>query len=178
MSPRIKPLCLPEIEKASPHTPVIGVFAPCDPRIDKASRDRARNIVKMVAETISGAVVMPDKASVPVVYSPMLVDCEPQADVVAEQFRRAHVDIIVCAPDTWAFPQLTGISVVQQFPPNTPVNITCGNSGPKPGVVYAHALNGAMSQYGRLTTLNVGVWPDTGQNPQMNEATAQSLIDW
>ncbi len=68
--------------------------------------------------------------------------------------------------------------MVQQFPPHTPLNITCGNSGPRPGVVYAHALNGALSQYGRLASLNVGVWPDTGQNPQMTEGTRGSLIDW
>jgi L-fucose isomerase len=81
-------------------------------------------------------------------------------------------------PDTWAFPQLTGISLLQQFPADTPINITCGNSGPRPGVVYAHALNGAISQYGRLCTLNVGNWPDTGANPKMSPETAKWLIDW
>jgi L-fucose isomerase len=84
----------------------------------------------------------------------------------------------VCVPDTWAFPQLTTISLLQQFPGETPINITCGNSGPKPGVVYAHALNGAISQYGRMVALNVGTWPDTGMNPEMTEQTAKSLIDW
>jgi L-fucose isomerase len=89
----------------------------------------------MAAETISGAVVMPDKTPVPVVYSTVLVDGEAQADIVAQQFRKADVDILVCVPDTWAFPQLTAISLLQQFPADTPINITCGNSGPKPGVV-------------------------------------------
>jgi L-fucose isomerase len=132
----------------------------------------------MTADKISGQVVMPDKQPVPVVYSDVLVDNEAQADVVAQQFRQAGVNILVCAPDTWAFPQLTGISVLQQFPTDTPLNITCGNSGPKPGVVYAHALAGAISQYGRLVHLNVGNWADTGQNPQMSAATATALIDW
>ena len=158
--------------------PVIGVFSPCDPRVDKDSRQRAVNIVKMVAETISGTVVMPDKQPVSVVYSSVLVDSEAQADIVAQQFRKAGVNIIICAPDTWAFPQLTSISLLQQFPKDTPINITCGNSGPKPGVVYAHALSGAISQYGKLVTLNVGTWPDTGMNPKMTAQTAQSLIDW
>jgi L-fucose isomerase len=164
--------------KGEPKVPVIGVFATSDPRIDEASRKRCQNIVKMAADTISGEVVLPDKTAVPVVYSQMLVDGEKQADIVAEQFRKAGVDILVCVPDTWAFPQLTGISLLQQFPANTPINITCGNSGPKPGVVYAHALNGAFSQYGRLCTLNVGNWPDTGANPKMSEQTAKWLIDW
>ncbi len=164
--------------KGEPKIPVIGVFATSDPRIDESSRKRCQNIIKMTADTISGKVVLPDKKPVPVVYSTILVDGEKQADIVAEQFRKAGVDILVCVPDTWAFPQLTGISLLQQFPANTPINITCGNSGPKPGVVYAHALNGAISQYGRLCTLNVGNWPDTGINPKMSAETAKWLIDW
>ncbi len=164
--------------KGQTRVPVIGVFATSDPRIDQDSRRRCQNIVKMTADTISGKVVLPDKQAVPVVYSSVLVDGEKQADIVAEQFRKAGVDILVLVPDTWAFPQLTGISLLQQFPANTPINITCGNSGPKPGVVYAHALNGAISQYGRLCTLNVGNWPDTGANPKMSPETAKWLIDW
>jgi L-fucose/D-arabinose isomerase len=74
--------------------------------------------------------------------------------------------VLVCAPDTWAFPQLSVISLLQQFPKDTPINFTCGNSGPKPGVVFAHAVNGALAQYGRLSHLNVGTWPDTGLNPR------------
>jgi len=178
MAKRIESIRLPVIRKATPKVPVIGVFATSDPRIDKASRTRCQNIAKMAADCISGSVVLPDKTAVPVVYSTVLVDGEPQADIVAQQFRKAGVDILVCVPDTWAFPQLTAISLLQQFPANTPINITCGNSGPKPGVVYAHALNGAIAQYGRMVALNVGTWPDTGMEPQMTEQTAKNLIDW
>ncbi len=178
MAKKIKATCLDDIKKPSPKVPAIGVFAPCDPRIDAASRKRAQNIIAMVADTISGQVVLPDKTPVPVVYSDVLVDSEAQADLVAQQFRQAGVDILICAPDTWAFPQLTTISLLQQFSKETPINITCGNSGPKPGVVYAHALNGAIAQYGRLSTLNVGNWADTGMNPKMSAATSTSLIDW
>ena len=178
MAKKIEAVRLPSMRKATPKVPAIGVFAPSDPRIDEESRIRCQNIVKMAADTISGAVVLPDKTPVPVVYSTVLVDGEAQADIVAQQFRKAGVDIIVLVPDTWAFPQLTAISLLQQFPTNTPINITCGNSGPKPGVVYAHALGGAISQYGRLVALNVGTWPDTGMNPKMTEQTAKNLIDW
>ncbi len=169
---------LPVIRKAQPQVPVIGVFSPCDPRIDQPSRTRVQNVISMVADTISGTVMLPDKTHVPVVYSDILIDSEAQADIVAQQFRKAGVNILVCAPDTWAFPQLSTISLLQQFPKDTPINITCGNSGPKPGVVYAHALAGAISQYGKLVTLNVGNWPDTGQNPKMSKQTATNLIDW
>ena len=170
--------CLAKISKATPRMPIIGVFAPCDPRIDQASRTRAQNIIAMVADTISGQVVLPDKSPVSVVYSSVLVDSETQADIVAQQFRQAGVNILVCAPDTWAFPQLTGISLLQQFPKDTPLNITCGNSGPRPGVVYAHALTGAISQYNRMVHLNVGNWPDAGMYPKMSKPTATALIDW
>ena len=169
---------LPFEQKASPKVPTVGVFATGDPRIDQASRDRAVNIVEMAANGIAAGVKMPDGTPVPVVYSPVLVDGEPQADVVARQFREQGVDILVCAPDTWAFPQLSLISLLSQFPSDTPLNLTCGNSGPRPGVVFTHAASGAISQYGKLVHINVGTWPDTGSNPQMTESTARSLVDW
>jgi L-fucose isomerase len=132
----------------------------------------------MAANTISDAVTMPDKTPAPVVWSPTLVDGEVQADIVARQFRQAGVDILVCAPDTWAFPQLSLISLLQQFPADTPLNLTCGNSGPKPGVVFTHAASGAISQYGRLIHINVGTWPDRGLKPKMTKETSARLIDW
>jgi L-fucose isomerase len=178
MTQEARPTRLPDIADAKPKAPVIGVFAACDPRIDEDSRTRTQNVIEMVSRRISGAVVLPDGSPVPVVYSVTLIDGEAQADIVAQQFREAGVDILVCVPDTWAFPQLTTISLLQQFPADTPINITCGNSAPKPGVVYAHALNGAISQYGHMTALNVGTWPDEGMNPEMTEQTARDLIDW
>ena len=174
----MKAKCLTSIKKAQPQVPVIGVFSPCDPRIDQPSRTRVQNVVSMTADTISGSVMLADNTPVAVVYSNILVDSEAQADIVAQQFRKAGVNILVCAPDTWAFPQLTTISLLQQFRKDTPINITCGNSGPKPGVVYAHALAGAISQYGKLVSLNVGNWPDTGMRPKMSKQTASNLIDW
>ena len=158
--------------------PTFGVFATCDPRIDEASRQRAVNIVAMAARVIADNVHTPDGSAVNVVYSPILVDGESQADIVARQFQEEGVVALVCAPDTWAFPQLSLISLLQQFPDDTPLNLTCGNSGPKPGVVFTHAASGALSQYGRLVHINVGTWPDTGASPEMTESTAEALVDW
>ena len=158
--------------------PVIGVCATGDPRIDEDSRTRAQNIIKMTADILADRVQMPDGTQVPVVYSDVLIDGEPQADTVARQFKDAGVNIIVCVPDTWAFPQLSLISLIQQFPEDTPLNLTCGNSGPKPGVVFVHAASGAISQYGRLVHINVGTWPDEGLEPEMTEQTADDLVDW
>ncbi|MGZ4398085.1 MAG: hypothetical protein ACXVZ1_06665 [Gaiellaceae bacterium] len=158
--------------------PAIGVFAAGDPRIDEESRQRCRNIVAMVADTIAERVTLPDGSPARVVYTSLLVDGEPQADLVAKQFQDAGVKALVCAPDTWAFPQPSVISLLQQFPKDTPINFTCGNSGPRPGVVFAHAINGALAQSGRLSHLNVGTWPDTGLEPVMSEGTARALVDW
>ena len=169
---------LPASKKAQPKVMTFGVCAPCDPRIDPESRQRAVNILELVAETIAGKVKMPDGTPVEVVWSPVLIDGEKQADIVASQFARAGVDAIVCAPDTWAFPQLTLISLLSHFPDDLPVNLTCGNSGPRPGVVFCHAVNGALAQSGRLAALNVGTWPDTGMKPKMTAQTADALVDW
>ena len=169
---------LPVPASCKPGTVVFGVFATSDPRIDDASRQRCVNICGHVANVIAKCVRMPDGTAVKVVWTPVLVDGEKQADIVARQFKDAGVQALVCCPDTWAFPQPTAISLLSHFPWNMPLNITCGNSGPKPGVVFAQALNGALAQMGRLSSLNVGTWPDTGMDPQMMPATAEALVDW
>jgi len=169
---------LANTQPALPHSPTIGVFATSDPRIDDESRQRCANIIEMTANILAERVKLPDGSGVKVVYSPILVDGEKQADMVARQFEAEGVGILVCVPDTWAFPQLSLISLLSQFPADTPINLTCGNSGPKPGVVFTHAASGAISQYGKLVTINVGTWPDTGPNPVMTDATADALVDW
>ena len=169
---------LTQTRAALKSTVTFGVCATGDPRIDQDSRLRAANIVQIVADSLQGQVLLPDGSPADVVYSSVLVDGEKQADVVAEQFRRAGVDALILVPDTWAFPQLTLVSLLSRLPADLPVNITCGNSGPRPGVVYAHAVNGALAQSGRLVTLNVGTWPDTGMKPKMTDSTARALVDW
>ena len=156
----------------------IGVFATCDPRIDEAARQRTVNIVEMIAGHISTQLSIPTNEEVKVVYTTVLIDGELQADLVARQFKSEGVNILVCTPDTWAFPQLTLMSLLAHFPANTPLNITCGNSAPKPGVVFAHAVNGAFAQQGVLSHLNIGNWSDTGSKPDITSQTLESLVDW
>ncbi|NLF38433.1 hypothetical protein GX586_03250 [bacterium] len=169
---------LPVVKTSSPALPVIGVFATCDPRIDEQSRTRARNVVEMAANVVAGGVALPGGARPDVVWAATLVDGERQADIVARQFKEAGVSVLVAVPDTWAFPQLGLISLLAHFPKDTPLNLTCGNCGPKPGVVFVHAASGAISQYGRLVHINVGTWPDTGLTPVMTPETAAALVDW
>ncbi len=155
-----------------------GVCAASDPRIDQEARDRTVNIIGMIAEELTTRVKMPSGEPVNVVYSTVLIDGEQQADIVARQFKDAGVDVIICTPDSWAYPQLTLMSLMAHFPKEMPLNITCGNSAPKPGVVFAHAVNGAFAQSGRLTHLNVGSWDDTGLKPKIKEETITALTDW
>lgn len=169
---------LPETKNAKETAVTFGVCAAGDPRIDTESRERGRNIVEILAGIIAEKVKMPDGRPINVVWSPILIDGEKQADIVGRQFKEAGVDALVCAPDSWAFPQLTLMNLLAQLPKDMPVNITCGNSAPKPGVVYAHAVNGAFAQAGRLTHLNVGSWPDVGQKPEPSPETVNGLIDW
>ena len=161
-----------------PDVVTFGICATADPRIDQASRDRTVNIIKRISDTISGRIVMPDGKAANIVYSTELIYGEKEADIVAKQFKEAGVGAIICTPDTWAFPQLTLISLLSHFPKCTPVNITCGNSAPKPGVVFAHALNGALAQSGILSHLNIGSWADFGDDPIPTEKTTNDLIDW
>ncbi len=132
--------------RATTGKPVIGVFAPCDPRIDAASRERSTNIIKHAASQLAGKIQLPDGSAAEVVYSDVLVDAEAQADMVARQFKEAGVNILVCVPDTWSFPQLTTISLLSHFPKDIPINFTTGNSATRPGVVYTHATNGAIAR--------------------------------
>ncbi len=169
---------LPDTPESTPQVVTFGVCATGDPRIDEAARTRSANIVARIADIIANTVQMPDGTSVEVVWTPLLIDGEKEADIVARQFKAAGVNAIVCAPDTWAFPQLSLMSLLAHMPADMPVNITCGNSAPKPGVVFAHAVNGALAQNGRLTHLNVGTWPDTGENPEPSDSTVKALIDW
>ena len=155
-----------------------GVCATCDPRLPEEDHARARNVVKMTADIVADRVAMPDGTPARVVYSPILINGERDADRVAQQFKAEGVDAIIVCPDTWAFPQLSLMSLLSHFPKEIPLNITCGNSGPRPGVVFAHAVNGALAQMGRMTALNVGTWDDTGQSPVMTESTATALVDW
>lgn len=156
----------------------IGVCAAGDPRIDQPSRERCISIIKKMAGAISDRLDMKCGVDIRVVWSPLLIDGERQADMVAAQFKEAKVDAIVCTPDTWAFPQLSLMSLMAHFPKDMPLNITCGNSAPKPGVVFAHAVNGAFAQSGRLTHLNVGTWDENGLDPAVSESTITSLLDW
>ena len=167
-----------ESDQSYTNAVTFGVCAPCDPRVDADSRQRTMSIVENIATVISEKLQLNADTEIRVVWSPLLIDSEKQADLVASQFKNAGVDAIVTTPDTWAFPQLSLLSLLAHFPSDMPLNITCGNSAPKPGVVFAHAANGALAQSGRLSHLNVGSWAETGMYPEISENTITALVDW
>jgi len=169
---------LPQTKQPRQAFMTFGVCAAADPRIDDEARERTVNIVETIAEEVARRVKMPDGTPAKVLWTPVLLDGEKQADIVAQQFKESGVDAVICTPDTWAFPQLTLMSLLAHLPDDVPVNLTCGNSAPKPGVVYAHAVNGALAQSGRLAHLNVGNWPDRGMFPKPSDETITALVDW
>jgi len=54
--------------------PTIGVFAPCDPRLDRESRERAFNISKMAASRLAKEIKLIDGSPVKVVRGSTLID--------------------------------------------------------------------------------------------------------
>ena len=51
---------MPYVNKKKSGAPTLGVFVPCDPRIDEGSRDRAFNIGRMTARLLARNLVLPD----------------------------------------------------------------------------------------------------------------------
>ena len=166
-------------EESASKTVTFGVVGTGDPRMDAASRQRAANIVQIVADRVAASVRMPNGAAVEVVWTPLLVDGEKQADMVGRMFRQSGVDAVICTPDTWAFPQLTLMSLLAHLSADTPVNITCGDSGPKPGVVFAHAVGSAPSpSSGRLTASTSALRPTPAsiRNDRGHHEGARGLV--
>ena len=106
--------------KAADKAVTFGICAACDPRIDNDSRVRTVNIIKKIAGIVADQVKMPGGEAVKVVWTPLLIDGEKQADAVADQFKSEGVDAIICTPDTWAYPQKTMMSLMAHFPDDMP----------------------------------------------------------
>lgn len=168
---------MPVIQKPVPASaPVIGVFAPCDPRIDADARVRAQNIAAMTAKVIK-AVKLPHGHRAGIVLASRVVQGEADADQVAGEFRAAGVGAIVIVPDTWFYPGRSAMALTAHFPRATPLACVAGNNAPKPGVVGVDALVGAYAQTGILCPAIIGNMPETGQNPEFDDATKAEIID-
>lgn len=175
----MKELVLLKLVITDPLAPAIGVVGIFDHRLSNPEdRERAQFLVEDASRRIASQVRMWNHDPVKVVYSTELVQSPETADKVARAFKEAGVNILVFVCDTWSFPELTLMAFRRHFPDTTPMNVTCGNSGPKPGVVFVQACSGMCAQTGIQITTNIGSWPDTGTEPLMTQETSESLIDW
>lgn len=157
--------------------PTLGVFVPCDPRIDEASRERAFNIGQMTAALLVKRLRLPDGTAPNVFTCSRLVDSEATADLGAREMKDAGVEAILIVPDTWFFPGKTAMALTAHFPPTVPLACVGGNNAPKPGVVGIDALVGAYAQTGRLCPMVIGSMPETGLNPEFDAKTREEIVD-
>jgi L-fucose/D-arabinose isomerase len=160
---------------SSPTVPVIGLYAPCDPRIDDAARERALNITAMTARILT-AIRLPGGGRPGIVVAERTVEREGDADATAYAFRRQGVSVLCVVPDTWFYPGKTALALCAHFP-HAPVCCIAGNNAPKPGVVGVDALVGAFAQTGRLCHAVIGNMPEHGQDPAFDAASASLIID-
>jgi L-fucose isomerase len=168
---------MPFVKKRIPGVPTLGVFVPCDPRIDEDSRRRALVIGVRTARLLASGLRLPDGNRPNVVYGSKLVDQERSADEVARELLEAGSAGLFIVPDTWFFPGRTAMAVTAHFPPSTPLACIGGNNAPKPGVVGIDALVGAYAQTGRLCPMVIGNMPETGMDPDFDEATKSEILD-
>lgn len=168
---------MPYAGKKRSAVPTLGVFVPCDPRIDKGSRERAFNIGRMTASLLARGLRLPDGGAPNVFYCSRLVDNELTADQAAAEMQEAGVTGIFIVPDTWFFPGKTAVAVTAHFPESTPIACVGGNNAPKPGVVGIDALVGAYAQTGRLCPMVIGNMPETGPDPKFDEKTQAEIVD-
>jgi len=168
---------MPFIHEKKNDLPTLGVFVPCDPRIDDGSRERAFNIGVMAARTLAEGIKLPSGEAPNVYYCSHLVDDEATADSGAAEMKAAGAEALFIVPDTWFFPGRSAMALTAQFPPSTPLACVGGNNAPKPGVVGIDALVGAYAQTGRLCAAVIGNMPETGRKPEFDQATKAALVD-
>ena len=164
------------LQKPSKGSTTIGLFAPCDPRIDDESRERCRNIVAMTAAILK-KIKLPQGHKLGIYTASKVVQGEADADSVAQEFKANGVEAICIVPDTWFYPGKTAIALTSHFPRSTPIACIAGNNAPKPGVVGVDAVVGAYAQTGILCQAIIGNMPETGQNPEFDAKTQGEIID-
>ncbi|MEN6310605.1 MAG: hypothetical protein ABFD80_03610 [Acidobacteriota bacterium] len=168
---------MPYVHKKKAGVPTLGVFVPCDPRIDEASRSRAFNIGKMTAAILARRLRLPDGTVPNIFHCSTLVDSERTADIGALELQEAGAAALFIVPDTWFFPGKTAMALTAHFPASTPLACVGGNNAPKPGVVGIDALGGAYAQTGRLCPMVIGSMPETGLNPEFDSKTQDEVVD-
>jgi L-fucose isomerase len=164
------------IQQPTKGSTTVGLFAPCDPRIDEASRKRALNIVAMTGRILK-RIRLPLNQRLGIYVASRAVQSETDADQVAAEFKAAGVEAICIVPDAWFYPGRTALAVTAHFPRTTPICCLAGNNAPKPGVVGVDAAVGAYAQTGILCHAIIGNRPETGMNPEFDRKTQAEIVD-
>jgi len=168
---------MPFVKKRQAGAATLGIFVPCDPRIDKASRQRAYNIGTMTARLLAERLQLPDGSHPNIFYCSRLVDSETTADSAALELKEAGAEGLFIVPDTWFFPGKSAMALTSHFPVSLPIACVGGNNAPKPGVVGIDALVGAYAQSGRLCPMVIGTMPETGMTPEFDATTKEEIVD-
>jgi len=168
---------MPFTGKKTRGAPTLGIFVPCDPRLDEASRTRAFNIGRMTAALLAKRLRLPDGGAPNIFTCSRLVDSEGAADAGAQEMKDAGVGGIIIVPDTWFFPGKTAMALTAHFAPTVPLACVGGNNAPRPGVVGIDALVGAYAQTGRLCPMVIGSMPETGLDPEFDAKTTEEVVD-
>ncbi|MBA3936499.1 MAG: hypothetical protein H0X38_03475 [Planctomycetes bacterium] len=160
---------------SSPAVPVIGLFAPCDPRIDDPSRERALNIAAMTGRILK-TIRLPGGERPGIYVAERTVERESDADAVAYDFKKHGVTVLAIVPDTWFYPGKTAMALTAHFR-DAPLCCIAGNNAPKPGVVGVDAVVGAYAQTGRLCHAVIGTMPEIGQDPEFDAKSKAEIVD-
>ena len=168
---------MPYVGKKRSGASTLGVFVPCDPRIDEGSRTRAFNIGRMTAGLLAKGLVLPDGTPPNIFFCSRLVDTEAAADAGARELKDAGAGGLFMTPETWFFPGKTAMALTAHFPSSTPLACVGGNNAPRPGVVGIDALVGAYAQTGRLCPMVIGTMPETGLYPEFDAQSRDEVLD-
>lgn len=168
---------MPFIAKKRSGIPTLGVFVPCDPRIEEGARKRAFDIGLRTARLLAERLRLPDGNAPNVFYCSRLIDSEATADFGAFEMKEAGVEAIFIVPDTWFFPGKSAMALTAHFPAATPLACVGGNNAPMPGVVGIDALVGAYAQTGRLCPMVIGNMPEARVNPDFDAKAKKEIVD-
>ncbi len=169
---------MPYVGKKKPGVPTLGVFVPCDPRIDEESRTRAFNIGNMTAAPAEQDGCVSPTGALPISSpAPASSTARRRPMPGPRSSWRPGPEGIFIVPDTWFFPGKTAMALTAHFSPTTPIACVGGNNAPKPGVVGIDALVGAYAQTGRLCPMVIGTMPETGMTPEFDAKTRDEIVD-
>jgi len=166
------------IPTSVPDDPGVLCVATFDPRLpDPGDQERVLYCTQQVAKVIAENVTLWNRNPLRVVWTNQLIRLEDDADRVARIAKAHDCKIVVFVCDTWAFPGRTVMALLAHLPEDTTVIFVDGNSGPKPGVVFVGASNGAISQAGKMSLCIHGEWPDVGTKPPMTVETKELIVN-